>query len=224
MCRKPKKSPNSLKIQNIIGQRITLSPDPRLWTICDVPGDGNCWIYATVLSHRFIYNETMFCSNVEPQEARFRISKYITSISSMGIKKAENICRKLDLKRIFESSVWPELSGILNYGNVLEILSNALSEATPGKFLWAEDIGEELTLVATILDAIILVFHKRTAGSSLSRCIDSRELGKLKISEFHRNIHDIESLSQKIFHHVTPIFRHNYHFQALLPLSLPQEQ
>ena len=140
----------------------------------------------------------------------------------MTLQNAEDICRRLDLKRIIESSMCQELSKSLDYGSVLDILSKDLSISTPGKCLWAGDLGEELTLLATILDDTILVFQKRTEGSSTSRCIDSREFGRLQVCEIHRNIRDTQNLSKKEHHCVVPIFYQDYRFQALLPSRLPQ--
>ena len=196
--------------------------DSKLWAVCNVPGDGNCWIHATIFSQRIIYKDTDFYTSIEPREARQRISDYILSISGMTPQHAEYICRKLDLRRIIESSMWQELSRILNYGSVLEILSKMLSISAPGKCLWAGDLGEELTLLATILNATILVFQRWTEGSSPSCCIDSREFGKLQVCEIHRNIRDTQALSQKGHHCVVPIFYQDYHFQALLPPRLPE--
>ena len=99
--------------------------------------------------------------------------------------------------------MWQELSSVLNYGSVLDLLSKFLFVSTPGKCLWAGDLGEELNLLATILDAKILLFQKWTEdvqfhaasilgnleGYTYVSSTDTFEIHK----PFHRHVFDIRS-------------------------------
>lgn len=133
--------------------------------VSDVPGDGNCWIYAFVVSIKKNYGISM-----EPQYVRDKLCTFIQKMEALNHRldhptAFHTIHNSLHMDSIYH--ILKFLSEKFTNGRVYEACSLIVKNGTPYYCSWAGTIGIELNLLCTVFNSIIIVFtNNRTSSFS----------------------------------------------------------
>ncbi len=163
---------------------LNIAQDPEKWTVVDVPGDGNCWIYATLISGYYITGTRI---RMNPQECRDQISDLLMRVSRLPSEHITMFLKEMHLVST-KGVKLKSLSDALHFRNLPEMLSALLRVGTPGSCLWQGDLGEELDLLATILRQSIISFSSDALRSNTACRILDSDIGPLKFFVLLRSI------------------------------------
>ena len=188
----------------------------KFWKIVDVPGDGNCWIYAPVLS--MWYNCTSIVS-LHCQEYRDKISDLLKHVGDSGGILERRMKRYMGLSSSKGKSL-ENLASCTGFTSLLQMLSKIIRIGTPGQCTWSEDVGEEICLLATVLNVEIIVYVQQscnlmqeTNDSPLRLTHDSI----LTPAAVHKPFQNFTAFESQDLHKAPIVFSNGNHFQCLLP-------
>ncbi len=110
---------------------LDIAPHPLFWKIVDVPGDGNCVIYATVLSMHFCNLRFGTFTAMHPRACRNKISTLRAGLSESDVQTRESFLRNSDLFSSRRGVARERLSGILGSNNSLHMMALWLKIGSP---------------------------------------------------------------------------------------------
>lgn len=203
---------NTLTFSRILNFNIV--PDVKLWTIIDIPGDGNCWIYATVLSMYYCSLLLGQILRTEPQICRNNISSLLLNIADLDEETRRNFLRHMNLDTSQPGVLLEQVARCSGYANSLHMMSLLLRIGTPHCCLWTGDTGEELSLLALILNQDIVTFSAPPSQPSFPRDFLLSNIGNLYAGPTYRPYRNVSIEQPYVNFRIPILFRGGNHHQA----------
>lgn len=153
-------------------RQIGINTTEHTWTIYDVPGDGNCWVYSLCLSMHLFNIAT--CGNgdgslqvIEPQYIICKISDIVREIGRgkpvRFSERSYSIARSV-LQLDGEESMAHFMSQEFDMSPA-DTIATIIGIGAPNMCTWAGTFGLEFTLAATAMNArIVTVTAQRNLG------------------------------------------------------------
>ena len=210
----PSSQSSALPLRDPIYTRVNRCTE--YWKTIDVPGDGNCWVYSTILSNWYLSHENV---TLESQFYRDSMCTLVKDISKLDKDTVAFFERELGL-RSHNGKALEKLSSLFDYPSVLSMFAEVLKVGTPNNCCWSSDFGDELRVLATILKATIVVFVRFTLSGDECKektaylLSESLELRHASYYEPLTWLYTSNELQQR---KIPILFVNGNHFQALLP-------
>jgi hypothetical protein len=190
------------------------------WAVRNVPSDGSCFVYATVVAAAHFHDEFTAYS---PQQVRSEIADLIHSScsryrSTPSKKKvlsgvgATNVSRTAIVQSQRER--WERIASVLGY-TAEHIISTLIRVGTPNECSWCGDFGNDLTIIATALNIRILVYVRYNFDER--HAIQTTRHGTLRLDTIFEPVAIVEGRSRALPLSV-PIFHEENHYQAIVSL------
>ena len=204
----------TFNLQNL----TSFKSEENRWKIIDVPGDGNCWIYSSILSLWYASNSTRETMNLNVHYYRKKMSTLLLQMNKLS--ETEKCYWKNQLLVSRERvAAFETFRTALGFDSLFSAISSAIENDKAGSCTWAGDFGEELRLLATILNTTIIIFEKSVANSS--NLSDESYLTScgflLKKTSYYEPYNKFCEPSARLQFNVSIVHVNGNHFQALAP-------
>ena len=164
--------------------QTSLARHQTKWTVADVPGDGNCWIYSVLLSLHFSNPSGV---PAEPQDCREKLGNILENVSFLPQDEMKKVLSVLNFYTSAKVRMLYILSKRVRERNVFSFLAIVIRIGAPYKCIWAGDIGDELVLLSSILRMTIVTF-KKAESSRKDRHLLLSSKGMLKCTSYYKNL------------------------------------
>ncbi len=154
---------SSKTLEELIDMNSQLNLSIQNLSIIDVPGDGNCWVYAFCFSLWINFRKCL-----EPKFTRDSLFKYIEDMETLqgrvrNTTAFETLTTLLNFDYI--GPLIDTLSSRFTNGRKYSALAHLMKTDCPGRNLWAGSIDCELNLLATVFKSIIVVMYTSKSNS-----------------------------------------------------------
>jgi len=132
------------------------------WSIVDVPGDGNCWVYAASLTASFLVGSGI--PALEPGHLRKLLGAFVANLSPLSLRTGPQHFYQLIRSNIMcgdAHHLYSDLAQILQLPDAYHAVAAVIRVSIPHKCTWTDNIGSELSMLATILRCRIISVGNR---------------------------------------------------------------